>query len=50
MIKRTIEISSGPTRLSIRNRQLVIDREGQETATVPAEDIGLLLVDHQAVT
>lgn len=50
MIKRTIEISSGPTRLSIRNRQLVIDREGQETATVPAEDIGLLLVDHQAVS
>lgn len=50
MIKRTIEISSGPTRLSIRNRQLVIDREGHEPATVPAEDIGLLLVDHQAVS
>ncbi len=50
MIKRTIEISSGPTRLSVRNRQLVIDRQGREPATVPAEDIGLLLVDHQAVT
>lgn len=50
MIKRTIEISSGPARLSIRNRQLVIEREGQEPATVPTEDIGLLLVDHPAVT
>lgn len=50
MIKRTIEVSSGPARLSIRNRQLVIEREEREPAIVPAEDIGLLLVDHQAVT
>ena len=50
MIRRTIEVSSGPARLSIRNRQLVIQREGQQPITVPAEDIGLLLVDHQAVT
>ncbi|MGH7813412.1 MAG: type II CRISPR-associated endonuclease Cas1 [Candidatus Binataceae bacterium] len=50
MIKRTIEISSGPTRLYIRNRQLVIGREGRDPATVPAEDIGLLLVDHPAVS
>ena len=50
MIKRTVEISSGPTHLSIHNRQLVIDRVGREPAMVPAEDIGLLMVDHQAVT
>lgn len=50
MIKRTIEISSGAARLSIHNRQLVIDRQGHEPATVAAEDLGLLLVDHPAVT
>jgi len=50
MIKRTIEISGGPTRLSIHNRQLLIERPGHEPASVPAEDVGLLLVDHPAVT
>jgi CRISPR-associated protein Cas1 len=50
MIKRTIEISSGPARLSIRNRQLVIERNGCDPATVPPEDIGLLLIDHPAVS
>lgn len=50
MIKRILEISSGPARLSIAHQQLVIDREGQSRATVPCEDIGVLLVDHPAVT
>jgi CRISPR-associated protein Cas1 len=50
MIKRIIEISSGPARLSIAYRQLVIERDGQEKTTVPCEDIGVLLVDQQAVT
>ncbi|MCI0402728.1 MAG: type II CRISPR-associated endonuclease Cas1 [Acidobacteria bacterium] len=50
MIKRIIEISSGPARLSISHRQLVIEREGQEKATVPCEDIGVLLIDHPAVS
>jgi CRISPR-associated protein Cas1 len=50
MIKRTIEISSGPARLSIRSRQLVIERDGERPATVPCEDVGLLLIDHPAVS
>lgn len=49
MIKRVLEISSGPARLSIAHRQLVIEREGQEKTTVPCEDIGVVLVDHPAV-
>jgi len=50
MIKRILEISSGPARLSIAHRQLVIEREGQEPATVPCEDLGVVLVDHPAVS
>jgi CRISPR-associated protein Cas1 len=49
MIKRILEISSGPARLSIAYRQLVIEREGQEKTTVPCEDIGIVLVDNPAV-
>jgi CRISPR-associated protein Cas1 len=49
MIKRILEVSSGPARLSIAYRQLVIEREGQEKATVPCEDIGVLLVDNPAI-
>ena len=45
MIKRIIEISS-PARLSLKNQQMVIDRDGFETTTVPIEDIGILISDH----
>jgi len=50
MIKRTVEISSGPTYLSIRNGQLVISREREVVGTIPCEDVGLVIVDHPAVT
>jgi CRISP-associated protein Cas1 len=50
MIKRTIDISNGPTRLKIEHDQLVIIREDQEVGRVPCEDIGVLLVDQQATT
>jgi len=50
VIKRILEVSSGPARLSIAHRQLVIEREGQEKATVPCEDIGVLLIDHPAIS
>ena len=50
MIKRIIEISGGPTRLSIEHGQLVIDRPEKPRATAPCEDVGVLLVDHPAVT
>ena len=50
MIKRTIEISSGATYLSVKNEQLVIRRDREVVGTVPCEDIGILIVDHPAVT
>lgn len=72
MIKRTIEISSGPTYLSVKDEQLVVrqaakdppvseDRNdyppesplvkgGRVVGTIPCEDIGVVIVDHPAVT
>lgn len=50
MIKRTLDISTGPTYLSMENDQLVIGRDRQEVGRAPIEDIGLLLIDHPAVT
>jgi len=50
MIKRTVEISSGPTYLSIKNEQLVVSREREVVGTIPCEDVGLVIVDHPAVT
>jgi CRISPR-associated protein Cas1 len=48
MIKRTIDISNGPTYLAIENDQLVLSREGAEVGRIPCEDIGILLIDHYA--
>lgn len=50
MIKRTIEISTGPTYLSVRNDQLVVTRDREVVGTVPCEDVGVVIVDHPAVT
>jgi CRISP-associated protein Cas1 len=50
MIKRIVEISRGACRLSVKLNQLVILREDKEPASVPIEDIGVLLVDNPAVT
>ena len=50
MVKRTIEISSGPAQLSVRRKQLLIKREGQATAQVPCEDIGFLIIDQPRTT
>ena len=50
MIKRIVEISSGPVHLSVKHSQLVIDRKNEDPATVPIEDLGVLLVDNPAVT
>ncbi len=53
MIKRTIEISSEPAHLRIRREQLEIvqkSEEGERTAVVPCEDIGLILVDQREST
>ena len=63
MIKRTLEISSEPTHLSVRDGQLLIIRKdlkdpstAQEVrvksiaGTVPLEDIGLVMVDQRDTT
>lgn len=50
MIKRTIDISAGPTFLAIENDQLVLSRNREEIGRAPCEDIGVLLVDHVATT
>lgn len=45
MLRKTIEIATPGTRLSIAHRQLAIDRPDCPRATVPVEDIGVLVVD-----
>ena len=47
MIKRIVEISSARTRLSIKYGQLIIKDNGEQVSSIPCEDIGVLLVDHQ---
>ncbi len=53
MIKRTIEISQGPAYLSSRLGQIRIrsrDVSEKDAASIPAEDIGVLVVDQSQVT
>jgi CRISPR-associated protein Cas1 len=50
MIKRVIEISHARTHLSVKLGQLLIRSEGREPASIPCEDVGILIVDHQATT
>ena len=45
MIKHIVEVSKDPSRLSIRNNQLVVSRDGKATAQIPCEDIGVMIVD-----
>ena len=48
MIKSIIDISESPAFLRIENDQVVLERDKVEVARIPAEDIGVLLVDQQA--
>jgi CRISPR-associated protein Cas1 len=50
VIKKTVEIATAGTKLSIAHRQLVIERPGEEERTLPCEDIGVLVVDHPQVS
>lgn len=45
MLRKTIEIATPGTRLSVAHRQLVIERLELPKATVPIEDLGFLVVD-----
>lgn len=51
MIKRTLFISN-PTYLSTKNNQLIVSypNEEKEVKTVPIEDIGILVLEHQQIT
>ncbi len=50
MIKRIIEISTAPVYLSVKNKQLILKREGEVVGSVPIEDMGVLIVDHPGCT
>jgi len=47
MIKKIVEISLARTFLSIKYGQLIIKEDSEQVASIPCEDIGVLLVDHQ---
>lgn len=49
MIKKIIEISQAKRHLAVRLGQLIIKENGEEQS-IPCEDIGILLIDHPAVT
>jgi len=53
MIKRTIEISTEPVHLAVKLDQLQLQRHEANpgtAASIPCEDIGLVIVDHPQVT
>jgi CRISP-associated protein Cas1 len=45
MLRKTIEIATPGTRLSVAHRQLTIERPETKPATVPIEDVGVLIID-----
>ena len=49
MIKRTVDVSK-PSYLSLKNQQLLIDQEGKTVGRVPVEDLGILILEHPAIT
>ena len=50
MIRKTLELSTPGTRLSVSHRQLVIDRPDQPRVTRAIEDLGVVIVDDVRAT
>lgn len=50
MIRKTIEFSTPGTRLSVKHRQLVVERPEAPKATLPIEDLGVVIVDDARAT
>jgi len=50
MTDRLIDLSEEPARLSVRLAQLVIERNDKDDATVPLEDLAVLIVSHPCVS
>lgn len=49
MLERIIDISENGARLSIANRRLAIDRDGETVASIPLEEMAVLVLSHRAV-
>jgi CRISPR-associated protein Cas1 len=49
MIKRTLYFGN-PAYLKTTNEQLVVERKEEETKSIPIEDLGLVILDHQQIT
>lgn len=50
MIRKTVEFATPGTRLSVANRQLVVERPNSAKATLPIEDLGVVIVDDRQAT
>ena len=50
MIRKTVEFATPGTRLSVANKQLVIERPDLPKATLPIEDLGVVIVDDLRAT
>ena len=49
MIKRTIDVSRA-SYLHLKNKQLLIDQNGETVGKVPVEDLGILVLEHPAIS
>jgi CRISPR-associated protein Cas1 len=49
MIKRTLFFGN-PAWLSLKDGQLVVERDGQPRSTVPVEDIGVIVLEHPQIS
>ncbi|MDZ4383000.1 MAG: type II CRISPR-associated endonuclease Cas1 [Parvibaculum sp.] len=45
MIRKTVEFATPGTRLSVANKQLIVERPDLPKATLPIEDLGVVIVD-----
>lgn len=50
MIRKTVEFSTPGTRLSVANRQLIIERPDLAKVSLPIEDLGVVIVDDLRAT
>jgi len=50
MTDRILDLSESAARLSVRDGLLVVAREGQDPATIPLADVGVLVVSHPQVS
>lgn len=50
MIRKTVEFATLGTRLSVAHRQLVIERPDTPVATLPIEDLGVVIIDDVRAT